>query len=50
VRQIIDVSHWYQRNGFEVVIRGLNKEALAKLAAEGKTLYGLDEEFYKFFE
>jgi murein DD-endopeptidase len=49
IRQIIDVSHWYQMNGFEVAVRGLNKEALEKLAAEGKTLYGLDDEFKQFF-
>jgi len=50
VRKIIDVSNWYQNNGYEVAVRGLNREALAKLAKEGKTVYGLDNEFHRYFE
>jgi murein DD-endopeptidase len=50
VRRIIDVSSWYQNNGFEVAVRGLNRDALAKLANEGKTVYDLDREFYRYFE
>ena len=50
VRRISDVSDWYQRNGYEVDIRGLNREALARIAADGKTVYDLDPEFGKFFE
>jgi len=50
VRKIIDVSDWYQRNGYEVAVRGLNREALAKLANEGKTVYDLDSEFWKYFD
>ena len=50
VRQIVDVSAWYQQNGHEVAVRGLNREALAKLAADGKTVYDLDPEFWKYFE
>jgi murein DD-endopeptidase len=50
VRRITDVSDWFQRNGHEVAVRGLDREALAKLAAEGKTRYGLDGEFSKYFE
>ena len=50
VRRIIDVSNWYQNNGFEVAVRGLNREALARLANEGKTVYDLDNEFHKYFE
>src|SRR5215470_12999019 len=42
VRRITDISDWYQRNGYEVAIRGLNREALERLAKEGKTLHGLD--------
>ena len=49
VRRICDVSDWYQRNGHEVAVRGLNREALARLAAEGKVVYDLDPEFSKFF-
>jgi murein DD-endopeptidase len=37
VRRITDVSDWFQRNGHEVAVRGLDREALVKLAAEGKT-------------
>ena len=47
VRQIVDVSNWYQNNGYEVAVRGLNREALARLA--GKTVYDLDAEFHNFF-
>jgi murein DD-endopeptidase len=50
VRRITDVSDWFQRNGHEAAVRGLNREALAKLAAEGKTRYGLDSEFNHYFE
>ena len=50
VRKFTDVSDWYQRNGHEVAIRGLNREALEKLAREGKTVYDLDPEFWKYFE
>jgi len=50
IRRISDVSDWYQRNGFEIAVRGLNREALEKLAKEGKTLYDLDPEFGQFFE
>jgi len=50
VRRIIDVSNWYQNNGFEVAVRGLNRDALARLANEGKTVYDLDNEFYRYFE
>jgi murein DD-endopeptidase len=50
VRQIVDVSDWYQRNGYEVAVRGLNREALAKMANEGKTVHGLDPAFWNYFE
>jgi murein DD-endopeptidase len=50
VRKIIDVSDWYQRNGHEVAVRGLNREALERLAKEGKTVYDLDHEFWNYFE
>ena len=48
VRRVIDVSDWYQRQGYEVHIRGLDREALAKLA--GNAVYGLDSEFKRYFE
>jgi murein DD-endopeptidase len=50
VRRITDVSDWFQRNGHEVAVRGLDREALAKLAAEGKTRYDLDPEWGRYFE
>jgi murein DD-endopeptidase len=50
VRRIADVSDWFQRNGHDVVIRGLDREALARLAAEGKTRQGLDSEFSRYFD
>jgi murein DD-endopeptidase len=50
VRRITDVSDWFQRNGHEVAVRGLDREALARLAAEGKTRYGIDGEFSRYFE
>jgi len=50
VRQIYEVSDWYQKEGHEVLIRGLNRDALEKLAKEGKTRYGLDGEFCNYFD
>jgi murein DD-endopeptidase len=49
VRRITDVSDWFQKSGHEVAVRGLDREALAKLAKEGKTRYGLDNEFSQYF-
>jgi murein DD-endopeptidase len=50
VRRITDVSDWFQKQGYEVAIRGLDREALARLAGEGKTRYGLDAEFSRYFD
>jgi murein DD-endopeptidase len=50
IRRISDVSDWYMRNDHEVVVRGLDREALARLAKEGKTVYDLDREFQQFFD
>jgi murein DD-endopeptidase len=50
VRRLNDVSDWYLRNEHDVIIRGLDREALAKLAGEGKTIYELDREFFNYFE
>ena len=50
VRRINELSDSYQREGNEVHIRGLNREALARLAGEGKTVYGLDSEFGRYFD
>jgi murein DD-endopeptidase len=50
VRRIADVSDAFQRSGHEVDVRGLDREALAKLSTEGKTRYGLDGIFSQYFE
>jgi murein DD-endopeptidase len=50
VRQITDVSDWFRRNGHEVSVRGLDREALEKLAREGKSRYELDNEFSQYFD
>jgi len=50
IRQIYEVSDYFQKEGHEVLIRGLNREALEKLAKEGKTRYGLDSEFNCYFD
>jgi murein DD-endopeptidase len=50
IRRISDVSDWYLRNDHEVVVRGLDREALAKLAGDKKTVYGLDKEFHQYFD
>ena len=50
VRRINEVSAWYQREGHEVLVRGLDRDALIRLAGEGKTVYGLDPEFNRYFD
>jgi len=50
VRQVHEVADQYLREGHEIVIRGLNRGALERLAREGKTVIGLDAEFWKYFE
>jgi murein DD-endopeptidase len=50
VRRIIDVSDWFQLEGHEGYVRGLDRTALARLAGAGKMCYGLDKEFSRYFE
>ena len=50
VRRINDISDYFQREGHDVLVRGLDRGALARLAGEGKTRYDLDAEFKQFFE
>jgi murein DD-endopeptidase len=50
VRRITDVSDYFMRNGHEAAVRGLDREALEKMAREGKTRYGLDPEWGRYFE
>jgi murein DD-endopeptidase len=48
VRRITDVSDWFQRNGHEAAVRGLDRAALERLAGEGAK-YGIDPEMGKYF-
>jgi murein DD-endopeptidase len=50
VRRITGVSDWFLRNGHEAAVRGLDRKALARLAAGGKNRYGLDGEFLHYFD
>ena len=50
VRRIDDVSRDFQREGYDIIVRGLDREALARLSADGKTVYELDAEFKNFFD
>jgi len=50
VRRINEISDSFQRDDHDVIIRGLNRDALAKLAGEGKTIYGLDSQFGRYFD
>ena len=50
VRRVMDVSSWFQSQGYEVAVRGLNREALVRLAGEKKTVFDLDSEFKNYFD
>ena len=50
LRRISDVSDWFQREGHEVLVRGLDRAALEKIALEGKTRYDLDNELQHYFD
>jgi murein DD-endopeptidase len=50
LRRISDVSEGFQKSGHEAAVRGLDREALAKLAADGETRYGLDCELSKYID
>jgi murein DD-endopeptidase len=50
ISRITDVSDWFQRSGHEVAVRGLDRAALERLAVGGKTRYGLDGEFARYFD
>jgi murein DD-endopeptidase len=49
VRWITDVSDYFMRNGHEAAVRGLDREALKRLAGESLK-YGLDREWGRYFE
>jgi len=48
LRRVGDVSDWYLRNGHEVLVRGLDRAALERLADAG-AVWGLDAEFARYF-
>jgi murein DD-endopeptidase len=48
LRRITDVSDIFLRNGHEVLVRGLDREALERLAEKGNR-FGLDKEFLEYF-
>ena len=50
LRRITDVSDWFQKLGHEVLVRGLDREAIERLAKEEKSQYGLDAEFNQYFD
>jgi murein DD-endopeptidase len=50
VRRMIDVSDYFQRSGHDVVIRGIDREALARLASEKKNRCDLDKELSGYFD
>jgi murein DD-endopeptidase len=49
VRRITDVSDWFQRNGHEVAVRGLDRAALERMAGEG-VKDGIDGELGRYFD
>ena len=49
VRRINEVSDWYFREGHEIYVRGLDREALVRIAKEGRTLHDVDPEFHRYF-
>jgi murein DD-endopeptidase len=49
LRRISDVSNWFQKSGHEVIVRGLDRAALERMAGAGNR-YGLDREFAAYFE
>jgi murein DD-endopeptidase len=50
IRTLADISKWFEKEGCRTEIRGLDRATLEKLSREGKTMYGLDSEFKKYFE
>jgi murein DD-endopeptidase len=49
VRTLTDMAAWFWERGSSTELRGLDRAALAELAGEGKTRYGLDGEFSRYF-
>jgi hypothetical protein len=50
LRLISSMRHSYELMGCEILIRGLDRKALAEADKEGTDLFGLDEEFATYFE
>jgi murein DD-endopeptidase len=49
IKGLESLSAWFWNRGSSSAIRGLDREALARLAGEGKTRYGLDSEMNRYF-
>jgi murein DD-endopeptidase len=50
VRFLEELSVWFWNRGVSTAIRGLDRSGLERLAGEGKTRYGLDGEFSRYFD
>jgi murein DD-endopeptidase len=50
LRTLADISAWFWNNGVSTAVRGLDREALAKLAKEGNTRYDLDLVLSKYLD
>jgi murein DD-endopeptidase len=50
IRSLEGLSNWFWSRGASTALRGLDREALVKLSAEGKTRHDLDSEFYRYME
>jgi murein DD-endopeptidase len=45
-----ELSAWFWERGVSTALRGLDREALVKLAVEGKTRHDLDLEFSRYMD
>jgi murein DD-endopeptidase len=50
VRSLDGISAWFWNRGASTAVRGLDRAALVRLAAEGKTRHGLDGELGRYFD
>jgi murein DD-endopeptidase len=50
VQSLEGLSRWFKDRGTTTVVRGLDRGALARLARDGNTRYGLDGEFSHYFD
>jgi murein DD-endopeptidase len=50
VRNLAEVAASFERQGCTMAVRGLDRKALLSLAEGGKTRYGLDGSFSRYFD